>query len=357
MGWSPWQDGELVLTAIGATPAPDTNFHTADRTFEADSPAFGTDDVAALVEQAREAALANSAGTVDPGDVLLPWGIATTATPSTDKADPDLGANPFGAVQFQTGCATFFGDALSPDDTFDWFPPLLDTLTEGVDYSVRPDRSPGDEDAYVQYDTGTPVFEGWANWNPVIRLFGSAQLNDHFIPDTTTSIPWQLKFSWAHPLADLTGWHDLSDGTLINDATVDPAVSSSGVLVDIHPTVSLDALGTGLPLNWSILLHNSNFTDAFEGSDYAAPASGSGLDYADGYLLQAMMFLAFHSGLPSPILPQIKYQLPRWRYWIPDNIYTVGGHWSDPNGVVVKRLKDDGVTWIPIVDGLAPPLR
>jgi hypothetical protein len=62
----------------------------------------------------------------------------------------------------------------------------------------------------------------------------------------------------------------------------------------------------------------------------------------------------FGEFLPRP--PNLIYVTPRWRYWIDQAVYTVGGHWADPNGVVVMVLKDDGVTWIPIVDGLAPPL-
>jgi hypothetical protein len=72
-----------------------------------------------------------------------------------------------------------------PDDALiagqrDWFPDLLLGLTEGVDYAGRPDRSPDDDDYYVEYQSGIDAeFAGW------LALAGITWFQD--VPSTTAS--------------------------------------------------------------------------------------------------------------------------------------------------------------------------
>lgn len=53
--------------------------------------------------------------------------------------------------------------------------------------------------------------------------------------------------------------------------------------------------------------------------------------------------------------PVVTYRSPRWRYWIPVNWHTVGGHWGDLGSVPLKILTPlpDGNTWVDVVDGPA----
>jgi hypothetical protein len=47
------------------------------------------------------------------------------------------------------------------EDGLDYNPPELAALTEGVDYTVRPDRTGSEEDAFIEYEEGTPTLDGW----------------------------------------------------------------------------------------------------------------------------------------------------------------------------------------------------
>ena len=43
----------------------------------------------------------------------------------------------------------------------DWHPDEFLTMTEGVDYIGRPDRTPFDDDYYMEYEPGVATFAGW----------------------------------------------------------------------------------------------------------------------------------------------------------------------------------------------------
>jgi hypothetical protein len=47
------------------------------------------------------------------------------------------------------------------EDGLDYNPPELAALTEGVDYTVRPDRTGSEQDAFIEYEAGTPTLDGW----------------------------------------------------------------------------------------------------------------------------------------------------------------------------------------------------
>lgn len=50
------------------------------------------------------------------------------------------------------------------------FPPLLNTLEQGVDYAMRPDRDADDPDRWVEYEAGPNVITGWAT--PTLQVAG-----------------------------------------------------------------------------------------------------------------------------------------------------------------------------------------
>lgn len=138
---------------------------------------------------------------------------------------------------------------------------------------------------------------------------------------------------------------DDGSGTTNDSTNLDPITLSTSGIAD--PTFAL-VCTCGYSTDVAIPL---------TGAD-AVPGSDRGYEY-DGQLFADPN----HNGNAGPLYSAFaalqvpgRFRAPRWRYWIADAIYTIGGHWSDPNGVQVMRLKDDGVTWIPIVDGLAPGL-
>jgi hypothetical protein len=167
---------------------------------------------------------------------------------------------------------------------------------------------------------------------------------------------WTVRFA-SIPAVDPLGdyWAAYTDGTTLDSAsvTVDTSAENSGSVYSHAAawshTVALG--GVGATETWTLLVQPS-----FLGADpsfwnFSAPAAPSDSrtwNYSSHLALSA--FSISHAPLP-----QVLWQAPRWRYWIPVNWHTVGGHWGDLGSVPLKILTPlpAGNTWVDVVDGPA----
>lgn len=180
----------------------------------------------------------------------------------------------------------------------DWFPILLDSLEEGVDYGIRPNRTEDDDDAYVEYESDTNIF--LENLPPLLRsesftTFGSGgggswelaiQFNGHYLAEhgpigTPRDDAWRLPFGIP-----------ISTGFASGTESSTPPVNYSSAIPAIDETVTDLTLSAWVP---------------------------------DLGTLESLE-VRFEHGVPT-----VRYQMPRWRYWIPKRL------------PLRQRQRDDGL--------------
>ena len=146
----------------------------------------------------------------------------------------------------------------------DWFPDPLYDLTEGVDYTVRPDRTGSEDDAYIQYEDGPNVRTGW-NW---IRA-----------PKVTLA---QGGSSWVVEMVNGTNY-------VAGDNPGGPPASGL-VFATGDGSTPVDTVLPSIP---------TPTADTFA---------------IFGRLTDNSVESAFEVQYPTP---NILYRMPRWRYWVP----------------------------------------
>lgn len=92
------------------------------------------------------------------------------------------------------------------------------------------------------------------------------------------------------------------------------------------------------------------FSGDFGANDFGFTFNGVAVGGATTTSGPARSFFATSGGYPASM------HSPRWRYWTDDAVYIFGGHWQRIPGTPDVMVKKTDGTWIPIVDGLAPPL-
>lgn len=338
MGWSAWQD-----PWVAEFPGPD---NPADSRLVGrqlvNSP--GADfDVAAWLDSARATIMAGGGDSIS-AFVSASLTIFLAVTGDVHTARLALG---YAALEWD--------EADVPDSVR----PIGEPPTVPADAGFPPDPE-YDDPTYGPYIFGRIGYEGpargefvaWGHFGESDVLQTYKQFDDAADLVVVMGDPTpQVTYSWLTSIG-VDEWLAYPAGTVlsVDDAPVDGTATAHEFVPAFRTAEAL--VGLTAPQLW--LVAQPSFLDPSVPLPHGIVSAGP-----------AWFTELFNGGIPrsggaGPFFrpgPQIQAVTSRWRYWIDDSIYTIGGHWSDPNGVVVKRLKDDGVTWIPIVDGLAPPLR
>lgn len=205
-----------------------------------------------------------------------------------------------------------------PASERDFFPELLSTLTLGVDYDVRPDRTPEDEDAYVEYEPGDNTLVGWQPWHLTFDPTDAEYVHppDDPVPATISyrvaidptpywpagPIPNDEDVPWAawgdgDTAATVTFAGDNGGGTIGVDVATpaDPSTLRFTLLVQdqLNDPGYTVALGVNEPVT----------PDLSEGAQLTFFGEMVGATVGDGVVITG---------------PTYAFQMPRWRYWIPE---------------------------------------
>lgn len=211
----------------------------------------------------------------DPPGVIQPQAIAL-----------DVAEDPYGYGTVETSIVGMFfavGDGWKTDR--DWFPVELLGLTEGVDYSIRPDRTDMDDDAYVEYES-TDDNTVTEEFKPIVRYESGAVGGGEFGTMDGDGI-WSL-------------------GYVANPTLPDPDSPAYAYTVETWP-----GLGTVFA------------TDGVVASGTSYSASFPDVAGLETLLVSPKMTgsppLFGNAGVANFTLgaPSFRYQMPRWRYWIP----------------------------------------
>lgn len=243
--------------------------------------------------------------------------VATVIDPdySTDPPPPVL---PPGVTVFEyEGDATRIGWA-------DW---TLDEETGGL-------NNISGSVAVVEGDTNaTEFFDDWAPYDS-FRIVDPADLDYATLVSAETggTVPASL---WPAP------------GLGTEAGRLTSVLSTSGNTVTTNLTVPMDLASDAA--SFTVLVQPSSIIDGTSPTLHAPTPSGGD---------------TFRTGEASDQLietfrappPNVRYVTSRWRYMITDAVYIFGGHWQRIPGTPDVMVKKTDGTWIPIVDGLAPPL-
>jgi hypothetical protein len=233
-------------------------------------------------------------GDFDNGWLTRPSDIVELYATTLDLGDAET-ENPYGPVETRES-ATYYVVGDGWKTTRDWFPVALDSLEEGVDYSVRPDRTDDDDDAYVEYesDGDNTVTEEFA---PLLRFqSGGVGGGDGGTPGDGL---WELGYA-----ADPTLPEQESDGSEFS-------VESWPPIGTVFASGGVEAVNTS---------HSAEFPTGFSTAStlrvaVRMPGTPPRLDDPGGEGSVAAQHVQFTLGAPS-----FRYQMPRWRYWIPGDI-------------------------------------
>jgi hypothetical protein len=190
----------------------------------------------------------------------------------------------------------------------DYTPQGLNALTLGVDYEQRPDRTPGDVDRYVQYESPVVPFAGWADWavtalsvgshTPYVNDGGHVTVPTVPLPDNLT-----LRYMWEPGLA--TGWPypTWSDGTEIGQQSVPTTGWLDLVTEYSHPlTIPLHLV----PEQTASIWVQPGWLGAQDVPYVETVDTAQDNNFQYGWSLRIARFLP-----PAAAY----YQMPRWRYW------------------------------------------
>ena len=247
--------------------------------------------------------------------------------------------NPYTTGEAQVGQQLYTVAPLGDPLTYrDWFPNLLRSLTEGVDYAAIPGKDPlRDDDAYVEYESGANTIIGWAaTWETTLLVFSlaveQAQQWDVPPPLVPNSFPLRLATGpatydprteapadgsdvtdeWdAHPY----GWGDTALELAPLDVTSGDVVAVENDIPVTVPITLADPTAMAFALVIQTSLHNPA----------ATPPQSSGMTQGTGAsssssvsLTQEARFPTFAQGSSVVCIgPAFTFQMPRWRYWIP----------------------------------------
>jgi hypothetical protein len=337
MPWSDWQDPWLSPVDVA----------NAGKYFSgaADSESDGTTSsavIADLVDDAKTAILAGL-GTTLPGagssEVLAESAGGRTLSPISTGAGLALGYS----------AGVFDGADYEADLPIE-SPPLLSTLTFGVDYIQIP---PGDRTAntdtgngsVADYESFGKTFSTWDTFHGDMLLHISLTATDASLDPSSITVP--LRFWTTTALTKHTG-NATDNGPL--------SYAPSGVIGDLdfvavgHPGYAFDFFDDVGDLDIS------GQSEAF--TLVVQPRwMGADTPYSDEIAVgppNSYSLAIFSRGFGSA-QPRALYTTPRWRYWIPDtdvSWHTLGGHFATV-GPAGMRILTPGVGWVPVADGPA----
>jgi hypothetical protein len=230
----------------------------------------------------------NYGGALDNGWYTVPTKAIELYASALDGGTSD---NPYGAVEHVEGAVYFIvGDSWKTDR--DWFPVTLLGLEEGVDYGLRPGRTEFDDDAYVEYesDGDNTVTE---EFKPLLRYTAGSIGGGEGAAHDGDGL-WELGYIANPPLPVQT-----SDGAEFS-------VESWPGIGTVFASGGVEATNTS---------HSAEFPAGFStASALHVTATMSGTPPLVGESASAES-AQFTIGSPS-----FRYQMPRWRYWIPRDL-------------------------------------
>lgn len=318
MTWSQW-----------ITPAPDVYVPavrqiSAGRVVNEDF-AIGDRNVAAVIESYRE--LLAAGGGISVGINNLTAIAAASAQASKDSA-PSTSTYLFeaqGVLQLQ-------GSQYA--DTFDWLPAELAALQRGVDYDVRPDRQPSDDDAYVQYEFEHTTFLGWQDWTLVATYTTvTPSGSDHPVGPPWTGDGFSLRVAWSPALSATLSegpWYEYGHGSPLTSVDI-PVSLEFGSSTPFASHASIEVPLSTVDQADLTLLTQPSFLDATSAPEPTSDIT-AGQTFAAGFELNLVQGF---------VRPSVSYQRPRWRYWIPDAQYAD----SALDNIFYSRSGNDGARW------------
>jgi hypothetical protein len=231
----------------------------------------------------------NRGGTFFNGWFTVPTNAIELYAEVLEESESD---NPYGPVE-TIEAALYFTVGDSWKANRDYLPNLLATLTEGVDYGIRPDRTEADRDAYVEYEDGDSAIT--EEFKPLLR-YESGSIGGGPEAARDGDGLWELGYT-ANPTLPV----EESDGAEFSVETW-PALGT------VFASGGVEATNTS---------HSAEFPAGFSTANairVAATMSGTPpLVPPEGAPGSAAAASArFTIGAPS-----FRYQMPRWRYWIP----------------------------------------
>lgn len=296
MSWSDW-----------ITPPPD-NYPIADESYlpgvlgSVSTDAYpGRPDFSSVIEGYREQIAAGEAALFENYAVMADARVQAAYNEGSDSTAISAAAG--------QGYVLLHGSAFA--DRFDWSPPELDALTPGVDYDVRPDRSPGDLDAYVDYESAHTDFLGWLDWTAHLT-YTVVDAENSDVGAGPAEPPWGgegfgLRLAYTDLLSPLPAgeaqpWLAYGHGSELGMLTV-PMDLNFGAYAGTTPAIDRLVPLSALPVADCTLLMQPSFLDGL-----ALPAPSPATN---------AMAALFTVALVAPASPEVVYQRPRWRYWVP----------------------------------------
>lgn len=162
-------------------------------------------------------------------------------------------------------------------------------------------------------------------------------------------------FVYADATEDLV---DLEPNSISSHPTSAPYSNTGFVDTDVTALAPITIPASGISDESFALVLMSKYAagTSVPATADCSPATDRGWNFAAGlgYAPGGDPLVYNEPAFDGFVLPAT-FRTPRWRYWIEDNVYTVGGHWAELGSTPILVKKSDG-SWIPIVDGLAPPL-
>lgn len=231
-------------------------------------------------------------GTFYNGWLTQPAGLAQLYAAVMDLGEANTD-NPYGSVETAETAIYYVVSNVWKTDR-DWFPVTLLGLEEGVDYGIRPGRTDSDTDAYVEYesDGDNTVTE---EFKPLLRFeSGGVGGGDGGPPGDGV---WALGYN-ANPTLPV----QQSNGSEFS-------VESWPAPDTVFATGAVEAVNTS---------HSAQFPDGFSAASTLRvavnmPGIPPLLVGPDGSVETAHALFTIGS-------PSFRYQMPRWRYWIPKRL-------------------------------------
>lgn len=318
MPWSEWITPDPL-----EMPARGYSLHlTRTGHFEDASDLEINDAVGVAVSAARHSTetVADTAS-VGSADAVISGTKGSTSNPFT-SADATIGQQIYTVVPI--------GDPL----TFrEWFPDLLRSLAEGVDYDVIPGKDPlQDDDAYVQYEGGPNALLGWQTpWAATLVVDAGTSTTGMLAPEPQRFFPdtFPLRFGIGAATYDPTTeepapdaeWtdHPYGWGADTLDMTNPPVTVGDDLLTTTELPIELPIDLPADTVTFGLAIQNSLQNDlATPPTVENFPQATNPAGESSTSLTQLPRLATFVEGSNVVALgPPFMTQMPRWRYWIP----------------------------------------
>lgn len=254
-------------------------------------------------------------------------------------------SNPQTRVESRLSNATYTANLnIDPLTARVWFPALLTELEYGVDYGVIPGKNElTDDDAYVQYEDTTNTLIGWQPWEVRLSVdhttFAGGIAPPPALPQPAAA-GLALGVGAALPTTADDLWRNDYYGSALWEAPVAEVLSNVGAGEWVEPlTLDLAAAVPASQTSFTAMLQPQVLHSDFSGWVLPNEPQDGGGD-GDGWASSFRQFFALYHSDPArgldPPSALYRFQMPRWRYWIPGEL------------PLRQRQRDDGLALAPL---------